>query len=110
RLKVLRQQADLPTSIVELTDQQSPQARPAATTAAGFAVQVGALRNDAEATALRDRLRRAGFAAFTERAQTDDGVLWRVRAGPELTRERADALRGEIRRKLALDGLVVTHP
>ncbi len=111
RIAVRRLQADLPAAVVQLSDEQSPQAQPARpATAAAFAVQVGALRSETDATALRDRLRRAGFPAFTERANTDDGPLWRVRAGPELTRERADRLRADVKRKLALDGLVVSHP
>jgi len=54
--------------------------------------------------------RKAGFAGYTERTQTDAGTLWRVRAGPELNRERAERLRDDLRGKLALDGLVVGHP
>lgn len=78
--------------------------------ARGFAVQLGAFKDEAEATALRDRLRKAGFAAYTERASTDAGTLWRVRAGPELQRARAEALQARIRQSLKLDGIVVSHP
>lgn len=77
---------------------------------AGFAVQLGALKEEKEANALRDRLRGAGFAAFVQRADTDAGVLWRVRAGPELDRARAEAMRDRIRSALKLEGLVVSHP
>lgn len=78
--------------------------------ASGFAVQLGAFKDEAEALALRDRLRKAGFTAYTERADSEAGRLWRVRAGPELERSRADALRDRIRQALKLDGLVVAHP
>jgi len=91
-------------------DTAAPVAAAASPVAAGFAVQVGALKSEAEANTLRDRLRTAGFAAYVERTQTDAGVLWRVRAGPELQRPRAEALREEIKQKLKLDGLVVAHP
>lgn len=77
---------------------------------AGFAVQLGALKDEKEANALRDRVRRAGFAAFVQRADTDAGVLWRVRAGPELDRARAESMREKIRGTLKLEGLVVSHP
>lgn len=77
---------------------------------AGYAVQLGALKLESEATTLRDRLRAAGFSAYVERAQTDSGVLWRVRVGPELQRERADAARAQIKQRLQLDGIVVPHP
>jgi DedD protein len=110
RLQALKLQSDLPVSVLVLdTDDAAPTpARPAV--AAGFAVQVGALRSEAEANTLRGRLRDAGFAAYVERANTDSGVVWRVRAGPELQRDRAERLRDDIRRKLQLDGLVVGHP
>ena len=45
-------------------------------------VQVGAFAAAGEATALRDRLRSAGFNAFTESVNTDKGTLTRVRVGP----------------------------
>ena len=69
-----------------------------------------ARKDEAEANALRERIRGAGFAAYVERAQTDAGVLWRVRAGPELQRARAEALRDQLKQRLQLDGLVVPHP
>jgi DedD protein len=78
--------------------------------AQGFAVQLGAFKDEADALALRDRLRGGGFAAYTERASTDAGPLWRVRAGPELQRERAEALQKRIRDLLKLEGIVVSHP
>jgi DedD protein len=110
RTEARRQQSDVPASVVVL-DADAPggaPARPAVAT--GFAVQVGALKSESEANALAGRLRGAGFSAYVERAQTDSGTLWRVRAGPELQRDRAERLREEIRATLRLDGLVVSHP
>jgi DedD protein len=78
--------------------------------AAGYAVQLGAFKDESEAIGLRDRLRKAGFTAYTERAATDAGTLWRVRAGPELQRDRVEQLRNRIKESLKLDGLVVSHP
>src|SRR5690606_816481 len=45
--------------------------KPAATAGVGFAVQIGAFSNAAQATAKRDQLRAAGFSAFTETVETD---------------------------------------
>ena len=87
-----------------------PAAPSASRVAKGFAVQLAAFKEQSEAEALRDRLRKAGFTAYTERASTDAGTLWRVRAGPELERGRAEALRNRIQESLKLDGLVVSHP
>lgn len=110
RQRVQRSEGGLPAVVLTLDAAETPVAPARPAVAAGFAVQVGALKSESEAQALRDRLRGAGFAAYVERAGTDAGVLWRVRAGPELKRERAEALREDIRRKLKLDGLVVGHP
>jgi DedD protein len=100
----------LPTSIINLDAGEGARApaRPAAV--AGYAVQLGALRSEADANALRDRARGAGFAAFVERVNADAGVLWRVRVGPELDRASADRRREELKSRLGLDGLVVSHP
>ena len=56
----------------------------------GFAVQLAAFSKPADATALRDRVRAAGFSAFTESVATDKGSLTRVRVGPVATRAEAE--------------------
>ncbi|HEY4530528.1 MAG TPA: SPOR domain-containing protein, partial [Luteimonas sp.] len=76
----------------------------------GFAVQLGAFGNAAEANALRDRLRASGIGAFTETVQTDQGVLTRVKAGPVVTRGEADQLRSRVKSSVGIDGLVRSHP
>ena len=77
----------------------------------GFAVQLGALSSEADANALRDRARAAGFVAFHQRVNTDRGAVWRVRVGPEADRAAADRLRDAVRSQLGLpDAIVVPHP
>ena len=86
---------------------------PRATTAAsvGFAVQLGALSSEADANAMRDRARAAGFVAFHQRVDTDRGAVWRVRVGPEADRAAADRLRESVATKLGYkDAIVVPHP
>ena len=83
---------------------------PAAASGTGFAVQLGAFGNAAEANALRDRLRASGIGAFTETVQTDQGVLTRVKAGPVVTRGEADQLRSRVKSSVGIDGLVRSHP
>lgn len=88
-------------------------APPRAATASrvGFAVQLGALSSEADANALRDRARAAGFVAFHQRVDTDRGAVWRVRVGPEADRASAQALRDSVIAKLGLkDAIVVPHP
>jgi len=76
----------------------------------GFAVQVGAFSKSADATALRDRLRSAGFSAFTETVNTDKGALTRVRVGPVVTRAEAQQLQAQVKSKAGVDGIVRPHP
>jgi cell division septation protein DedD len=77
----------------------------------GFAVQLGALSSEADANALRDRARAAGFIAFHQRVNTDRGAVWRVRVGPEADRAAAERLREDVRSKLSMpDAIVVPHP
>ena len=92
-----------------------PVAVPAPTPAArasdnGFAVQVGAFAAANDATALRDKLRGAGFNAFTEPVNTDKGTLTRVRVGPAMTRAEADQLKAGVQSKLGIAGMVRPHP
>ena len=109
RLTVQKLRSDLPTSVISLEGEKAPAAvKPAP--AEGFAVQIGALRSEADANALRDRARAAGFSCYVERTATAGGTFWRVRVGPELQRANADKLKGEVKTKLGIDGNVVPHP
>jgi cell division septation protein DedD len=76
----------------------------------GFAVQLAAFSKAADANALRDKLRAAGFSAFTEAVSTDKGTLTRVRVGPVLNRAEADQLKAQVKSKVGLDGIVRPHP
>jgi cell division septation protein DedD len=87
-----------------------PETKPATASKTGFAVQVGAFAAAAEATALRDRLRGAGFNAFTESVTTDKGTLTRVRVGPAMNRAEADQLKASVQAKLGIAGIVRPHP
>ena len=89
----------------------APAPRAATASRVGFAVQLGALSSEADANALRDRARAAGFVAFHQRVDTDRGAVWRVRVGPEADRASADTLRESVIGKLGLkDAIVVPHP
>jgi cell division septation protein DedD len=89
----------------------APATRAPAAASVGFAVQLGALSNEADATALRDKARAAGFTAFHQRIATERGVVWRVRVGPEADRAAAERLRDSVAAKLGLrDAIIVPHP
>jgi len=76
----------------------------------GFAVQLGAFSSAADADALRDKLRAAGFSAFVQPVQTDKGTLNRVRVGPVSSRDDADQLRAQVASQAGISGLVIPHP
>ncbi|RNF81846.1 SPOR domain-containing protein [Montanilutibacter psychrotolerans] len=88
----------------------APAPRPAAAASIGFAVQLGAFGNAAEANKLRDRARAAGFSAFVESVRTGQGTLSRVRVGPVSTRADADQLKAQVAARLGMSGLVQSHP
>jgi cell division septation protein DedD len=102
--------ADRGDATTPVTAPVAPAAKPSAAANVGFAVQVGAFSKPADASALRDRLRAAGFNAMTETVDTDKGTLTRVKAGPVLSRGDADQLKAQLKAQLGLDGLVRSHP
>ncbi len=76
----------------------------------GFAVQLGAFSQAADANALRDKLRAGGFSAFVEQVKTDKGTLSRVRVGPVASRADADKLKAQVAAKVGINGMVRPHP
>lgn len=83
-------------------------ARPAASS--GFVVQLSAPSVEADANALRDRARAAGFPAFVQRVDTPNGVRYRVRLGPVADRAAAESLQADAKAKLGVAGFVAAHP
>jgi DedD protein len=76
--------------------------------AGAWAVQVAAMGSQADANALRDKLRANGFDGFVDTVNAGGKQLWRVRAGPQTQRSDAVSLRDQIKAKLGLDGNVVS--
>lgn len=92
-------------------ERPAPEPAPAAAPEA-WVIQVGSFSEQDKAMALRDRLRAADFKAFVERFQGGAGKsMFRVRVGPELTREAAEALDVKLRKVKGVEGTYVTsHP
>nr|WP_243746921.1 SPOR domain-containing protein [Stenotrophomonas indicatrix] len=90
----------------------TPPSTPAAPAASGvgFAVQLGAFGQAADANALRDKVRAAGFSAFVEQVRTDKGSLHRVRVGPVANRADAEQLKAQVAAKVGVAGMVRPHP
>ena len=113
RLRIRALQPSVPGSVVQLAADapgDAPASALPATRAGAWAVQLGALKAEADANRLRDRLRGAGFPSFVDRVESNGNTLWRVRVGPEVDRGAADKLRANIRERLKLDGIVVVMP
>jgi DedD protein len=75
----------------------------------GFAVQIGAFREEEKLRQARDKLAAAGIVHYTERLENPAGALTRLRAGPYATREAADAAAEKLR-GISLQGQVVPLP
>jgi len=111
-----------PPDVARVTPQAAPKAAPAAAKPApgpsaaksapaprleGFAVQVGAFRDEETLRQARAKLTSAGISHYTERV--GNGELTRLRAGPFPTREAAEKAQAALKRA-ALDGQVVPLP
>ena len=75
----------------------------------GYAVQVGAFRDDAKLAQSREKLAGAGVVHYTERLDAKAGPLTRLRAGPFATREEAEAALVKLKRA-SIEGKVVPLP
>jgi DedD protein len=112
RLRIKQVKPSVPGNIVQLAEDaktDAPATALPANRAGGWAVQLGAFRTVDEANKVRDRARGAGFVAYVDKVDAEGGTLWRVRAGPETERGNADKLKGRIKDKLKIDGIVVTQ-
>lgn len=98
-------QAEAPkAALVEPVVAPAPAADPPLT---GFAVQVGAFRDEARLEEAREKLAAAGVVHYTERLETSSGPLTRLRAGPFATREAAEGALARLKRA-AVEGNVVS--
>jgi DedD protein len=93
---------DLPAPAVKRGDASS---RPS-----GWVVQVGSFANRVNADTTLARLREAGFDSFQEEIRVGDKVLYRVGAGPEIDRARAEQMQAKIAETLKLKGIVRRYP
>jgi DedD protein len=76
----------------------------------GWVVQVGSFSARNNARGLRDKLRQQGHASFVERINGSAGPVYRVRVGPELSKQAATQLRKRLEKEAGLKGLVQAYP
>jgi DedD protein len=86
-----------------------PAASAAASATGMWAVQLGSFSSKENAEKLAADLRKQGYAAFLSQLQTADGVMHRVRIGPQKDRESAEAMATRLSR-VGHNGKVVPHP
>lgn len=76
-----------------------------------WVVQLGSFSSEEKAEMLNQKLRKAGFKAFVEPLKQNNGVLYRVRIGPELKRSDADAINDRLKKDMQIEeGIVVHYP
>ncbi|WP_455221275.1 SPOR domain-containing protein [Kaarinaea lacus] len=76
----------------------------------GWVVQLGSFSKEKNAIRLRDSLRKNDHASFVEAYERSGKTSYRVRVGPELTRELAEELKKQLKKETKLDGLVMSFP
>ncbi|MEK6747816.1 MAG: SPOR domain-containing protein [Pseudomonadota bacterium] len=70
-------------------------------------VQLGVFAQEVNASGLRDKLRAKKLSTHVDAINSQDGVRWRVMVGPELSRNRAVALRDQLAQDTTLHGVIV---
>ena len=74
-----------------------------------FAVQLGSFAGADNADRLQTRVREAGYAAFVERVDRQQGIRYLVKVGPLLSRNDANSTRDRIERELGVKGILVDY-
>lgn len=115
KAKITLNAANLPLALINLASASTPAAadsapRPGSRSMSGWAVQVGIFSSIENANKLKERLISGGFPAFVSEVSGEQGKSFRVRIGPELKRDNANALKDRVNRQFALQGFVVAHP
>lgn len=104
---------ELPTSIMQLTGSvETPVADQIVKSRKlpGWAVQVGNFSSRPNAERLLEKLREHQLPAFIQQVDSNGSSQFRVRVGPEVSRELASELRDRLAQEYKLSGWLVEHP
>jgi len=71
----------------------------------GWAVQLGSFGSKSNATRLKDKVIKAGFAAY----MVPNGALFKVLVGPELNRSKAEVLKKQLKSTFKMTGMVTLY-
>ena len=78
--------------------------------ARAWVVQVGSFNQQANALALRDKLRKHKYTAFVESMKSANATAYRVRVGPHVRHSDAEAQQAILVKQLNIKGVVLAHP
>ncbi len=95
--------------VIEPSPQVEPLVKQSAEPLKAWVVQAGSFGDEANALAVRDKLRRAGFPSFV--TPTDSATpLYRVRVGPMINLQQAEINRDKVMQLLSREAIVVSYP
>ena len=75
-----------------------------------WALQLGSFSKEANAEAMRDKLRAKGYASYVDVLKKPNRTTYRVRIGPELDKQQLEKIKDELGKKEKMKGLLVHHP
>ncbi len=94
-------QSEPPEAVIEIKKSlKKPQA---------WVVQLASFSSEKNALALRNKLQKAGYRAFIERINIAADKKFRVKVGPELSKNIAKSLQIDLMDEFLLKGVVVKH-
>ena len=75
-----------------------------------WVIQIGSFGQRQNALALRDKLRKQGFSAFVDSIEVKEkGTHYRVRVGPELDKNRAQATQRKIEKQYQVKSILISE-
>lgn len=69
-------------------------------------IQVGIFGQESNAISLQNTMRKQGFPATIAKVESENGLLYRVRIGPELDKKRAEAMKAKIDKLNNIKGIL----
>jgi len=75
-----------------------------------WALQLGSFSKEANAEAMRDKLRAKGYASYVDVLKKPNRTTYRVRIGPELDKQQLEKIKIELSKKEKMKGMLVQHP
>ncbi len=69
-------------------------------------IQVGIFGQESNAISLRNKIRKQGFPVTIASVASDNGMLYRVRVGPELDKKRAEAMKAKVDKLNNIKGIL----